>query len=66
MSISSTEYFKFVVDSLPLVEGDLKYLYTTDPDNYYMTHDYQFTQLFYGCEFAIQYNGTYSSLTMPS
>ena len=66
MSISSTEYFKFVVDSLPLVEGDLKYLYTTDPENYYMTHDYQFTHLFYECYFAIQYNGMYSSLTMPS
>lgn len=48
-----------------LVEGDLAYLYSDDPENNYMEGDYQFAHLFDECCFAIQYHSTYSSLKMP-
>ena len=65
-SVSDNSYYKFVVsqDNV-LVEGDLAYLYSDDPENNYMDGDYQFAHLFDGCYFAIQYNSIYSSLKMP-
>lgn len=67
-SVSDSSYYKFVVsqDNV-LVEGDLAYLYSDDPENNYMEGDYQFAHLFENCGF-VAYSSSdskYSSLKIP-
>ena len=67
-SVSDSSYYKFVVsqDNV-LVEGDLAYLYSNDPENNYMEGDYQFAHLFENCSFVANSSiaSMYSSLKMP-
>lgn len=50
-----------------LVEGNLAYLYTNDPENNYMEGSYQFSHLFENCGFVANSSiaSKYSSLKMP-
>lgn len=67
-SVSDSSYYKVVVsqDNV-LVEGDLAYLFSNDPENNYMEGDYQFAHLFENCSFVAYSNSEskYSSLKMP-
>lgn len=67
-SVSYSSYYKFVVsqDNV-LVEGDLAYLYSNDPENNSMEGDYQFSRLFENCSFVAYSSlaSKYSSLKMP-
>ena len=63
-SVDDYNYYQFVVEGQPKVEGDISYLYSDDPANDYL-NNYQFTHLFDMCEFNTQ-SGYESEITMPS
>ena len=63
-SVDDSNYYQFVVEGQPKVEGDISYLYSNDPANDYL-NSYQFAHLFEMCDFNTG-SGYESEITLPS
>lgn len=63
-SVDDSNYYQFVVEGEPKVEGDISYLYSNDPANDYL-NSYQFAHLFEMCNFNTG-SGYESEITLPS